>query len=593
MSAIRMMRAARYGVLAAAAAATASGCNLVVDSSAYHVVAGTEDAATRADGAIVDGATGDGGSADGCTAATNRVTLENACTSADCVPFGGAVPSCEGGLCPLPDPAAADAAPHPDAASAPDSAAGDATTPPEAGPDASSGDATAASDATLDDGDIGSTDGSDETSAANDATTAADVTVADAATPADAAPSEGGGAGDASAVPSCATVRSDPNTIVFVTGSTALASFIGEVSKVLATQATNPITVVYQQSGSCVGVRSAIDPANNALADSLGAATYYDANGTSHSCSLGSGSLVTDIGASDVFYTTCYLGQPVVPALPQSVSENLGPVQVMNFAVPESSTQRSISLAAAYYIFGFGGAQYPIAPWTNPAQLQIRSAASGTQSMIGAAIGVPPAQWKGTSNPTSSSVGNALQAAGQSPDAGVVDSALGILASDYLLSNSPALRGLAVQDANSRCGFYPSTTSTAHDAANVRNGHYPLWGPSHFYARVDPQRQLPLKPGVSQFIDGLSGVTQLQGLDLVGEYARRGLIPLCAMSVARSDDGGDYTPFKPPVTCNCYFDLEATGTTSCSMCNTNADCPSTAPSCNKFGPVPQQGYCDR
>jgi hypothetical protein len=233
-----------------------------------------------------------------------------------------------------------------------------------------------------------------------------------------------------------------------------------------------------------------------------------------------------------------------------------------------------------------------VSPWSDPTELQIRSAASGTQAMIAAAIGVPPAQWRGVGNSTSSGVGTALVTAGQSGNATVVNSALGILASDYLLQNAQTLRGLAVQDENSSCGYFPSTTSTAHDDANVRNGHYPLWGPSHFYARVDPQTQIPLKAGVSQFIDGVSGVTALPGLDLVGEYAAKGLVPLCAMSVSRSDDGGDYTPYKPSLTCNCYFDLIATGATSCTTCNTNADCPSRAPNCNKFGALPQQGYCD-
>jgi len=46
------------------------------------------------------------------------------------------------------------------------------------------------------------------------------------------------------------------------------------------------------------------------------------------------------------------------------------------------------------------------------------------------------------------------------------------------------------------------------------------------------------------------------------------------------------------VTCNCYFELHATGSTTCQPCRTNSDCPAGAPSCNKFGPQPQQGYCD-
>ena len=134
------------------------------------------------------------------------------------------------------------------------------------------------------------------------------------------------------------------------------------------------------------------------------------------------------------------------------------------------------------------------------------------------------------------------------------------------------LRGLAVQD-ESTCGYYPNSTAFARDNANARDGHYPLWGPSHFYARIDPATNLPLKPGVSQFIDGLNGVTPLPGLDLVAEYAAKGLVPECAMHVTRTNDGGDYTTFKAPSTCNCYFDLHATGATGCQTCNANTRLP--------------------
>jgi hypothetical protein len=391
----------------------------------------------------------------------------------------------------------------------------------------------------------------------------------------------------------CASVQSDPNNILFVTGSTALKGFVQEVSKVLATQPNNPVTVVYQASGSCFGVKAAIDPGNNPLVPSAGATTYYDVNGNAQTCTIDPArGVAADIGASDVFYSTCFIGEGVTPALPQNIADNFGPVQIMNFAVPQGSAQRSISLNAAYYVFGFGGSTYPVPPWTDPTQLQIRSVESGTQSMIAAAIGVPPAQWMGVGHNTSSDVGNALVAAGQSGNQATVDSALGILASDYLVQNSQALRGLAVQDQNASCGYYPSSTATAHDSANARDGHYPLWGPSHFYTRINSQTGVPLKPGAIQFIDGLSGVTPLAGLDLIAEYASKGLVPLCAMHVARTTDGGGYQPYASPVTCNCYFDLIATGSTSCKPCSTNADCSVSTPNCNKFGPAPQQGYCD-
>jgi hypothetical protein len=417
----------------------------------------------------------------------------------------------------------------------------------------------------------------DAGSATNDAAAA----VGDAG--ADAAP-EGGAAS------SCSQVRADAGSIVYVTGSTALASFIGEVSSALASQ----VTIVYQQSGSCIGVHSALDPANHILSSANGAATYYTPSGEQKTCVLDPAEgLVADVGASDVFYSTCYIGQATTPPLPASVGENFGPVQVMNFAVPQASTQQSISLTAAYYVFGFGGLQYAVAPWTDPSQLQIRNANSGTQALIAAAISVPPAQWYGVNHSTSSQVGAALVAAGQSGVQKTIDSALGILASDYLLQNSQALRGLAVQDKTPGCGYYPNSTAFARDNNNARDGHYPLWGPSHFYARVDPSTNLPLKPGVSAFIDGLNGLTALPGLDLVAEYASKGLIPECAMHVSRASDGSDYTPFNAPVTCNCYFDLHATGSTTCQPCDANSECPASAPNCNKFGPQPQKGYCDR
>jgi hypothetical protein len=498
---------------ALAFAAGAWGCGLVLDSNKYHCVAIVNDSGGQD---AVDGrAPGDDGGIDACSAGQDRRGLENACTSAACVPFVGPVPSCDGGLCPLPG------APRPADGGASDAAA------------------------------------------------------------------------DASASTPCRSAQSDPNKIVFVTGSTALRGFIQEVSKVLATQPTSPITVVYQASGSCFGVKAAIDPGNNLMVPSAGATTYYDANGSAQTCSLDPNhGVVADLGASDVFYSTCYMGEPVTPALPQNVTDNFGPVQVMNFVVPQGSHERSISLTAAYYVFGFGGSAYPIPPWTDPTELQIRNAASGTQSMIAAAIGVPASQWRGVENATSGAIGNALVAAGQSADPVVVDSALGILASDYLVQNTQTLRGLAVEDENSTCGYYPSSTATAHDNANVRDGHYPLWGPSHFYARTNGQTQLPQKPGVTTFVDGVSGVATLPGLDLIAEYASKGLVPLCAMHVGRASDGNGYQPYQPTTWCNCYFDLIATGSTTCMQCSTNADCPSNTPNCNKFGPPPQQGYCD-
>ncbi len=513
------------GAAFASVLGAAWGCNALTGTTGYHEVQ-----------AVLSDA-GANPQPDACVPGTDRQSLERACTGSACVPYLGELPTCDGGLCPLP----ASVSPVP-AATADAGDESEAVAPPDA-----------------------------------------------SAAGADGGTDSGGDASPASALPSCSQVGVNGGSIVYVTGSTALAAFISEVSSALASQ----ITIVYQQSGSCAGVHASLDPADYPLSSANGVATYYAPGGVQKTCNLDPGEgLVADVGASDVFFSTCYLGQAVTPPIPASVAENFGPVQVMNFAVPQASTQQSISLAAAYYVFGFGGGIYPIAPWTDPAQLQIRNANSGTQALIAAAIGVPAPQWSGVQHSTSAQVGAALVAAGQSCCQKTIDSALGILASDYLLQNSQTLRGLAVQDRYTDCGYYPNSTAFARDDVNARDGHYPLWGPSHFYARVDPSTNLPLKAGVSQFIDGLNGLTALPGLDLVAEYASKGLIPECAMHVTRSSDGGDYTPFRAPVTCNCYFDLHATGSTSCQPCRTSSDCPSQTPNCNKFGPQPQQGYCD-
>jgi hypothetical protein len=129
-----------------------------------------------------------------------------------------------------------------------------------------------------------------------------------------------------------------------------------------------------------------------------------------------------------------------------------------------------------------------------------------------------------------------------------------------------------------------------NDKANVRDGHYPIWGPSHFYNLVNGSG-VPLNPKAQIFIDALSGITPLPGVDLLQLYAQNHVVPICAMHVQRTSDGGNYSPFLPPATCNCYFDAQATGKTACPTCTTNSDCPKSAPACRQFG-NPPTGYCE-
>jgi len=84
----------------------------------------------------------------------------------------------------------------------------------------------------------------------------------------------------------------------------------------------------------------------------------------------------------------------------------------------------------------------------------------------------------------------------------------------------------------------------------------------------------------------LSGELALPGADVVTLTAKAGMVPLCAMRVARSSDGGDLTPAVPPTSCGCFFEQAISGTTAapCTTCKEAADCTG-AEHCLK-------GYCE-
>jgi hypothetical protein len=386
-----------------------------------------------------------------------------------------------------------------------------------------------------------------------------------------------GGTPDAGVAVACATL---PN-VVYGIGSSALQTFLGRVAGDFAT--TKGITFVYQvTSGSCVGVQAVLDGSFKIT----GTANSFDSLGNAIPCSLPPGGVTADIGVSDVFATTC---QQLPNGLPQGVKENFGPVQTMTFAVPTTSQQSSISLEAAYNVFGFGD-DSEVNPWIDATHIFQRNSLSGTQNMIAATIGVPAAQWQGVAHASSSTMVSDLKTAGQDPNPATADKTIGILSVDNVQANPSILRALAFQDVGQSCGYYPDSTSTALDKANVRDGHYPIWGPSHFYNFIDANGA-PINANAQSFIDSLSGTNQLVGVDLLQLYAQNHLIPICAMHVTRTSDGSDYGPFTPQATCNCYFDLQATGQTSCVTCQTDSNCPASSPTCRQFG-NPPTGYCE-
>jgi ABC-type phosphate transport system substrate-binding protein len=384
-------------------------------------------------------------------------------------------------------------------------------------------------------------------------------------------------------------------TAVHITGSSAVKPFLQQIAQQLAGEG---IYVVYTSTGSCVGVDAVVNgtlmTTGSSPAPAATALVWENSASTGRACDLPAAGVPADLGISDVFAETCP-GFELTNLDGLRVRDAHGPIQTMAFAVPTNSPHREISAQAAYFVFGFGAdggvldASGSDAIWHDESLIFQRSASSGTQAMLASAIGVPPARWRGKLHKTSDDVAAALQAAAS--DEASARQAIGILAADYIDTKNlrAQIRTLAYQDSRQSCAVLPDSTPSARDKQNVRDGHYPIWGPLHLLYKLDRSGN-PLneqnRQALTDIVGYLSGTKPLpNGVKLLDVYAQSGLIPECAMRVTRTSDGRAITPYRPPNPCSCVFEAKATGSTTCRPCRVQGDC-SADEGCS-------QGYCEK
>ena len=291
------------------------------------------------------------------------------------------------------------------------------------------------------------------------------------------------------ALPSATNATAPLPPVLFIEGANAVGPFIAPLQQALSVD-PNPLNIVYVGDGGCVG-------ANNFFTNqpiSSKPKPIYFAGQIQQTCDLpttggtNGGPPVADIGASDVYAPSC--GTLPGGQLPSYVGDFLGPIQPMVFVVPRASSQRSISAAAAYFVFGFGSGS-GVAPWTTNESIYRRNVTSDAQALFASAIGVPLSRWAGVDAAAlPASVAGGLSGAAAVINALEVDpnpeAAIGILADTNVDATTAShLAILAYKDTGQSCGYYPDSTPTAHDKSNVRDGHYPLWGPIHFFTYVD------------------------------------------------------------------------------------------------------------
>lgn len=399
---------------------------------------------------------------------------------------------------------------------------------------------------------------------------------------------------DSGATQLCTDLAAAAGTrIVYVTGSSNFPPFLKALAPVLYAESP-PYSVVWQTSNSCAGIDAItndysgaeapiLDPEKTLLAERPGRITeFYGPTGIATPCLI-TGSVPVDVGESDIYAKTCESTlkyDPTSTSVRANVGEYLGPVMAMSFIVPAASSQQMISAEAAQAVFGRGGVPDPTKlPYDEPAQFFTRASSTATNQIMSKAISVDPKQWWGVDKRSASNMAAQMK---QVP-ANLASKTIGIISTDFAETERGNIRSLAFQARGQSCAFWPDSTVNASDKVNVRDGHYPLWGPLHFFARVSGGVTTSEAAGafVSRFSVPKLDIALLKGV--IDAHT----VPACAMHVTRDLEMGPIKPFTPLASCDCYFERKTTNTSrpECKPCVTAQDCPSERPACN-------YGYCE-
>jgi hypothetical protein len=388
-------------------------------------------------------------------------------------------------------------------------------------------------------------------------------------------------ANDAGPTTSCSSLV---NPLYIMTGDTQVP-VLKTLGKALR-QSANPMTLVWFATGSCTIIDALYNgtPLTQIPSYIPSDAAWDPTTGSVPSCALESGGRNVDIGIPIVFPAAC--SSSATP--PADLAAFKGPAQSMLFVVPKAASPVAISSEQARLVFGTG-ATANVAPWTDESFYFVRTSTKGVQVSLGALIGVPAALWKGQPISASNDVATKVAASLQP------EKTIGILGSETYDSatNRANLKALAFQAVGQTNGYLLDSTATAFDKRPVREGHYVAWAHVFYMTKVsttDAGASVPVNANAKLFIDILTNTanpTIPSTLDPVALVAQKGLVPLCAMTVTRSAEGGPLSLFAPPDPCGCYYESTlATGTlpASCTACTASTTCAA--------GTTCRHGFCE-
>jgi len=288
---------------------------------------------------------------------------------------------------------------------------------------------------------------------------------------------------------------------------------------------------------------------------------------------------MASVGISDVAFDSCQgLSKPA------TIGEWAGPVQSMLIIVPKDNyTTTSMSSQQAAAIWGCGQ-KSGVGNFTDETAIQQRSQTSGTQILIAKNIGVPESAFKGVPNGSSGALLTSLIAV---PDR---QKAIGFVAADFYASRRAQISSVAFRGIGQTKAYYADSTATATDLKNVRDGHYMIQGPLHFFSPLTAGQPVANAKLVLDWLTGAVPIDPANPSGYVNTVAVGGDVPQCAMKVKIDKDGGQFSPYHPPVSCTCAFEAAKLVTSAAGTCTTH--CTSDA-DCGKLpGTRCQTGYCE-
>jgi hypothetical protein len=379
-------------------------------------------------------------------------------------------------------------------------------------------------------------------------------------------------------------VNVGPNR-VYIQAADTQVPILKVLGKQLRAQAT-PVTIIYTPNGSCSNMTYVFNAAFTPNATAGGTffipsdPAFDPKTSTVPNCTPAAGQK-PDLGITIVFPDAkdC----PMAPAKPATVGITPGPVQAMVFAVPGGvgtnmgSTQTTITAEEAYLVMGLGADKAMVPPWSDPSFIFGRPASKGTQISIGANIGVASAKWKLVMDTMhmidqSSMVATAIANAGT---AGNGEKTLGILGAEIYDPQRAMIHSLAFRAYGQIHSYWPDKTPTSTDKQNVRDGHYPIWSYVQYLYPYDVTNTKAANANAQLIVDILAGNDVSASLNPVFEplddVINAGLVPQCAMKVARAAEGGPEMAATVAQPCGCYFDSKK-ATTSCTTCSTANPC---------------------